>query len=634
MQRSLVTKFSHRQLWNLAQLVGGYKDKVLQILVAKRHSFLLNDTLAIEGDSNTLYLSLKNLIAACRIISQNKNDHTFLDTLQNLSDNLEKGNKFAMEISRFAHEYDYSSDVVGNGYRSFLDIFCQCVSECINVLQKVSPKRKSPVKELGSWSQTLGSISTILELITIIRSHAREGELFSQFPPQEIMKHVEKVNLLSFYGPSAGFQYHKEVRQMLKATSVGMASAADAYDNNGSLFSKGLTYLNSGLLYTINEEKRAETLIKAIKRADLDFFRGFFNSLDEGLMGKLPHLMCPKMAVHQVLSIPPLKIAITTVDGTAKEIHPPALKVGLRPLECTVLSAHTFQGLFDEWSDISTVRPPSKNLIIHLHGGGFVATSSNFAQLFLRHWAVEVGCPIISVDYTLAPDAQFPRQVEESFFAYCWCLNNLHLLGTTGEKIIISGDSAGGTLALGLTLRCLQEGIRLPTGLMICYAPVHVDFVPSPARIFTLMDPVIPFNFLMKCLDAYAGDNMPRYQLAQSSRPESDQSSRIRQESERAAEDATEYTEATFQQNPTLSPIFSDDDTLARFPPMSIVTTTRDFCLDDCIEFAKKVRSAGGPVTLDIMKDLPHAFLQFTNFSKSGLDASLFCVGRIKKMLD
>jgi hormone-sensitive lipase len=37
--------------------------------------------------------------------------------------------------------------------------------------------------------------------------------------------------------------------------------------------------------------------------------------------------------------------------------------------------------------------------------------------------------PILSVDYSLAPEAPFPRALEDCFYAYCWAIKNHQLLG-------------------------------------------------------------------------------------------------------------------------------------------------------------------------------------------------------------
>ena len=41
-------------------------------------------------------------------------------------------------------------------------------------------------------------------------------------------------------------------------------------------------------------------------------------------------------------------------------------------------------------------------------------------QVYLRDWARDVGVPILSVDYSLAPQAPYPAAMHECFFAYVW----------------------------------------------------------------------------------------------------------------------------------------------------------------------------------------------------------------------
>ena len=59
-------------------------------------------------------------------------------------------------------------------------------------------------------------------------------------------------------------------------------------------------------------------------------------------------------------------------------------------------------------------------------------------------------------------------------------------------------------MALGICLKCLQEGIRLPDGLILSYPALNLDknfYTPSFSNIFT--DIVVPFSFLEVCLDSY-----------------------------------------------------------------------------------------------------------------------------------
>lgn len=93
--------------------------------------------------------------------------------------------------------------------------------------------------------------------------------------------------------------------------------------------------------------------------------------------------------------------------------------------------------------------------------------------------------------------------MEEVYYAYCWAIKNAKLLGTTAEKIIVVGDSAGANLNMALTLKCIDQKIRRPDGVFLIYCPMRLGFAPSPARFLCLMDVLLPFGFLMGCLKAY-----------------------------------------------------------------------------------------------------------------------------------
>ena len=50
-------------------------------------------------------------------------------------------------------------------------------------------------------------------------------------------------------------------------------------------------------------------------------------------------------------------------------------------------------------------------------------------KMYLRKWSRELDTPIVSIDYTLAPECAFPRALDEIIFAYIWMLQNSKLLG-------------------------------------------------------------------------------------------------------------------------------------------------------------------------------------------------------------
>ena len=81
-------------------------------------------------------------------------------------------------------------------------------------------------------------------------------------------------------------------------------------------------------------------------------------------------------------------------------------------------------------------------VILHVHGGGFVSQTSRSHLDYLHQWANQLDCPILSVDYSLAPEAAYPRALEEVFYCYCWMMDNFEKCGTSGKYVILAGKLA------------------------------------------------------------------------------------------------------------------------------------------------------------------------------------------------
>lgn len=65
--------------------------------------------------------------------------------------------------------------------------------------------------------------------------------------------------------------------------------------------------------------------------------------------------------------------------------------------------------------------------------------------------------------------------------------------------------------------------------------------------------------------------------------------------------------------NYLMSPYLAPDDILKQFPKINILTTITDPCIDDCVEFAKKLKRLNVDVELDIVGALNHGFLNFAH---------------------
>jgi acetyl esterase/lipase len=63
--------------------------------------------------------------------------------------------------------------------------------------------------------------------------------------------------------------------------------------------------------------------------------------------------------------------------------------------------------------------------------------------------------------------------------------------------------------------------------------------------------------------------------------------------------------------DPCLHPALAPDDALRLFPPTSIMCGGLDPLLDDAVDFSTRLRRLGVPGELQVLRELPHGFLNF-----------------------
>ncbi|KAH0523199.1 hypothetical protein TsFJ059_008242 [Trichoderma semiorbis] len=102
-------------------------------------------------------------------------------------------------------------------------------------------------------------------------------------------------------------------------------------------------------------------------------------------------------------------------------------------------------------------------LVLDVPGGGFVAMDPRCNDDKLFAWASKTGLPILSIDYKKAPEYPYPFALNECFDVYVTLVKSRgRCIGMSGKeipKIVITGDSAGGNLAVATTLMVLETGI-------------------------------------------------------------------------------------------------------------------------------------------------------------------------------
>ena len=82
-----------------------------------------------------------------------------------------------------------------------------------------------------------------------------------------------------------------------------------------------------------------------------------------------------------------------------------------------------------------------------LHSGAFVRGSAYLDHYFNSVTANRAGCAVIAVEFQLAPEAQFPVQVEECYASAKWVWQHAGELGVDADRLALGGHNSGGTLA-------------------------------------------------------------------------------------------------------------------------------------------------------------------------------------------
>ncbi|KAJ8000309.1 hypothetical protein DPEC_G00203500 [Dallia pectoralis] len=617
------------------------------------------------------------------------------------------------------HHYDFDSDTPGNGYRTLVKVLQSCLLHIIQKGRYIASnynraffRADHNVSEMEAYCSALCQLRALLYLAQRLLNDNDYGQLYSLQDGElsrRFVREYTSMHKACFYGRCLGFQFSPTLRPFLQTIVISMVSFGESYDKlQSGLGMAAFSLLTSGK-YVIDPELRGAEFERITQNLDMKFWKTFWNLTESELLSGLASLASNTVEVNLVLTVPPepLLLPLASDPKLLTPVSPPVAHWGPGPVHMRLISYELREGQDSEELMVFTCtnapqisvsllpfgsqkRPPSPWLLVHFHGGGFVAQTSKSHENYLKSWSKDLNVPILSVDYSLAPEAPFPRALEECFYAYCWALKNCHLLGSTAERVCLAGDSAGGNLCITVSMKAMACGVRVPDGIMAAYPATLLTTDASPSRLLTLIDPLLPLGVLSKCLNAYAGFDcqtveptegtttlsalrrdtaslisdltMGASNWIQSFLPAevagpftvSDRRSLSNEADRRSVSPCSpdfsehrDYPEgfeplyserlAVIQmpscpivKNPFVSPLLAPEDMLRGLPPVHLVASALDALLDDSVMFAKKLRDMGQPVTLRVVEDLPHGFLSLSGLAKETKVASDICVERIR----
>ena len=239
-----------------------------------------------------------------------------------------------------------------------------------------------------------------------------------------------------------------------------------------------------------------------------------------------------------------------------------AFMESVSPRDDVTFEADTLGGIPGFW-----VRPAerrSDDAILHLHGGWFNFGSARAYRHLVAHIAARAGAMAFIPDYRLAPEHPFPAASDDVLACY------RGLVARGVHRIALTGDSAGGNLALVLASRVAGEAPAANTTLVgiVVLSPV-TDLTLSGATYETRADadPLFTRPQIAELVHAYLGSADPKQPLA--------------------------------------SPLHGR---FSGMPPVRIHVGDDEVLLDDSLRLVERAVAAGVDARVDVWMGMPHGF--------------------------
>ena len=122
----------------------------------------------------------------------------------------------------------------------------------------------------------------------------------------------------------------------------------------------------------------------------------------------------------------------------------------------TYLTANNWEAKLDLYLPANSAAPTPT--LLYFHGGGWVRGSKESSVLTLLPY-LEMGWAVVNVEYRLGGVSLAPGAVEDCLCALRWVIQNAKEYNFDPSKIVVTGNSAGGHLALTTGMIPESEGL-------------------------------------------------------------------------------------------------------------------------------------------------------------------------------
>lgn len=152
--------------------------------------------------------------------------------------------------------------------------------------------------------------------------------------------------------------------------------------------------------------------------------------------------------------------------------------------------------------------PGPFGVLVYYHGGGWVIGDLDCSDAACRDLCRTAGIVVVSVDYRLAPEHQYPAAADDCIAATAWCAANTSALNGNGQ-LAVGGESAGGNLAAVVAQQARDHAGPAIVFQLLLYPVVNCD-MSSGSYIENADGPLLETSTMHWFWDHYCPDTAQR----------------------------------------------------------------------------------------------------------------------------
>ncbi|XP_033762220.1 arylacetamide deacetylase-like [Pecten maximus] len=287
-----------------------------------------------------------------------------------------------------------------------------------------------------------------------------------------------------------------------------------------------------------------------------------------------------------------------------------------------------------ELRDNSVKRPLPA--VVFYHGGGWILGSVEEYDSFTRTLSTSLPAVVVSVEYRLAPEYTFPIPFEDCLIATKYFMKNAKTFGVDASRIALSGDSAGGNLAMAVGTKLTQE--RQPPRLLGLIYPAlqMVDFKTPSYNTYKSFPFILKTDRMAKLYLRYVFGNedhldefLENQHITAEMRktinskvnvellPEKYHKLQTRPRDFKPVDKSLAEKVEKFVTNVYVCPLMLDDEMLSQLPKTYLLTCEYDPLRDDGLMLAKRWKDLDFPVNHVHWEGVQHGFLTAARTNRS-----------------